>query len=377
MVRRKFLGTKSSILRWLILLFVQNVLFFSAVYECSEEELARAKDDFRIVGYVPEYRQGSVDWPSVLNLLTDVVFFSIESSETGELINLDRLPNGAILKLAAEAKTNTLFTVGGGGRSQGLAVALKNNKAREALIDNCWKLVEEYGFDGVDIDWEIPQSDEDYENLAKFLRGLRDVFTAKSMTRKLVTMAIHPGQEPLLVRHQIIKVVDWVSEMVYDNLCFYPKTPPPCKHSTLEFSELIVRHLRGAIDIDESKILLGIPFYGRHTMSGEAKTYSELVGSQPDFDYQADEIDSYYFNSVSTLREKIDLVLESPPLGGVMLWEVGQDVDPKEEDISLLSNLAAYVKLKGTSEGSSRVQSKRLKKRLSRSKREHEGKNEL
>ena len=96
---------------------------------------------------------------------------------------------------------------------------------------------------------------------------------------------------------------------------------------------------------------LGLPFYGRNIKTGEPKAYYEIAESlqrqkqqqsSQKKDPTAEEgtnnidlIDSVYFNSHHTLRNKIKLARESGA-GGVMIWELGQDIQPFNHSSSLM-----------------------------------------
>lgn len=365
--RKKLLETKVKLSQTSLLFFL--LLFFSS----CEGESSAGSAPFRVVGYVPEYRTG-LNWKEVVKKVTDLILFSIEATSEGDLHHLDRLPSSEELErirslinhqppqeagLEDETypnttpRTNLVVCVGGGGRSSGLAQALKSEGSRSKLVTSLVQLLYTKNLNGVDIDWEQPSSEMDYANFYSFLKGLREAL----LGHHSISVAIHPGQEAMLSRHNIWELVDFVSVMAYDNLCYYPRTQPPCMHSTLEFSKLVVSHAQSQVPKDQwHKLVLGIPFYGRHTHTGDAKTYYELVelgekleetssreggGGGGGLDHHGDMIQSHSFNGHETIRQKVDLALKNN-LGGVMLWELGQDLDPKEEN-SLLYNLHQYV----------------------------------
>mmetsp|Transcript_30981 Transcript_30981/g.71965 ORF Transcript_30981/g.71965 Transcript_30981/m.71965 type:complete len:158 (-) Transcript_30981:177-650(-) len=96
------------------------------------------------------------------------------------------------------------------------------------------------------------------------------------------------------------------------------------KHSTMELAqksaEQAVRHL-----LPVEKLTLGLPFYGRNLRTGDWKSYEDLLKSaavQAQLDN--DEVDGWYFNSVSLIGRKTTLAVDLG-LRGVMIWEVGQD----------------------------------------------------
>ena len=49
--------------------------------------------NFAVVGYMPEWRFGGIDWDSVCPFLTDLLLFSIEVDNDANFAALDRLPD--------------------------------------------------------------------------------------------------------------------------------------------------------------------------------------------------------------------------------------------------------------------------------------------
>lgn len=84
---------------------------------------------------------------------------------------------------------------------------------------------------------------------------------------------------------------------------------------------------------------LGLPFYGRDVNTGEPKAYYELTEplallSVPERT-KTDIVESVYFNNYDTLRQKIKLARDRKA-GGVMIWELGQDIQPFNRSNSLM-----------------------------------------
>jgi len=86
---------------------------------------------------------------------------------------------------------------------------------------------------------------------------------------------------------------------------------------------------------ESSKIILGLPAYARHkTTPSQIKTYSELVdewskensdsyGNEARF-LAMKEYRGYLLESRELIQSKISMAMEKG-LGGVFLWELGQD----------------------------------------------------
>ena len=76
-----------------------------------------------------------------------------------------------------------------------------------------------------------------------------------------------------------------------------------------------------------AKVTLGLPFYARHTRTGDWKSYEDVLGQTGALEPSVDEAASYagyYFNGAGLIERKVALARRLG-LGGVMIWEVGQD----------------------------------------------------
>ena len=84
-----------------------------------------------------------------------------------------------------------------------------------------------------------------------------------------------------------------------------------------------------------SNMVIGLPFYGyrfNSTQGGLATgmSYSEIVSAHPGLSCDWDEVDLIVFNSPETIRKKVRYVIDNG-LKGVMIWEMGQDINSSNE----------------------------------------------
>lgn len=85
-----------------------------------------------------------------------------------------------------------------------------------------------------------------------------------------------------------------------------------------------------ASPLPANKVTLGLPFYGRRVGSGQWETYEDIHqrmrGQQKTGDQAmtADGKGKLYYNPPDTIETKVKLALQAG-LGGVMIWEAGQD----------------------------------------------------
>merc|ERR1712107_688261 len=100
------------------------------------------------------------------------------------------------------------------------------------------------------------------------------------------------------------------------------------RHSTLEYGFRTAD--QGAKTLPPAKLTLGVPFYGRHSRTGDWKAYEDLVQQHHPLGPEVNEVPvdagqaTQNFNGVKWIEEKTSYAI-SRGLGGVMIWEVGQD----------------------------------------------------
>eukprot|EP00382_Lankesteria_abbotti_P002486 CAMPEP_0113845614 /NCGR_PEP_ID=MMETSP0372-20130328/856_1 /TAXON_ID=340204 /ORGANISM="Lankesteria abbotti" /LENGTH=282 /DNA_ID=CAMNT_0000814679 /DNA_START=1 /DNA_END=849 /DNA_ORIENTATION=- /assembly_acc=CAM_ASM_000359 len=262
------------------------------------------------------------------------MLFSIEVSPRGLLLTHNKISDdnwSMIHKIAAESETTVLVTVGGAGRTAGFAGAIGDADTRKTLVSNIGQYASDHHLDGVDFDVVIPAETDKQDELGLFFKEMKNDLQSRSM---IMTLAVHPAP-----RHRIPQVIidqaNFIHLMAYDNWCAFPPTArPPCHHSEYSYAKDVITQFLPLPHVHPEKTTLGIPFYGREVSSGQAKSYSDLALAFPDAVVESDEVDGYSFNRVQTVKDKVGLAFRYR-LGGVMLWEVGQDLPVTHKDALL------------------------------------------
>ncbi|KAM0750717.1 glycoside hydrolase [Meredithblackwellia eburnea MCA 4105] len=184
----------------------------------------------------------------------------------------------SFVSLAHQNSVKALYTVGGwtGGRYFSQLVA--NATSRLSLALQMKEFADEFGFDGVDIDWEYPGSSQglscntvssqDTTNLLQFLAVLRNVLGSK----KLITAAVAPegllgpNGTPLTDYSMFDAYLDYLNLMTYDVSGPWSSTTGP--NSPLQ-SCLSGTGVEAGVELwisggfSAEKILVGIASYGR------------------------------------------------------------------------------------------------------------------
>jgi chitinase len=184
---------------------------------------------------------------------------------------------------AANPHLKTLLSVGGWTWSGNFSAAAATPTSRATFADGCVALMKQYGFDGLDIDWEYPVSGglnpgttadkANYTLLLKALDSALQSAEAKDRRDYLLTVATAAGPSNVanIDVPGVAATVDWINIMTYDYNGAWDKTTghnAPLFRSTadrgpvgLDVDATVTNYLaKGA---PGAKLVLGMPFYGR------------------------------------------------------------------------------------------------------------------
>jgi len=277
-------------------------------------------DGFSVAGYLPEWRHRLLDedhedrLQRICSTLTHMIFFSLQVDSTGNIAALDRWPSEDRMQRVRSVcqgslGTKVLVCFGGNSRSDGFSAVVASPEKRQSFLGHLKDFLAKHQLDGIDWNWEYPNSKEDWEGLSLLINEMRI-----SMPSMVQTMAYYPDgrQENIISHFQLDKSLNLIHMMAYDQ---------PHQHSTFEFAK---KSIASALENGfGNKATLGLPFYARHVKTGDWKTYEDVLKSGP-LKEHADSIGEYYFNGPRTIQRKTVLAIENH-LAGVMIWESGQD----------------------------------------------------
>eukprot|EP00927_Polykrikos_kofoidii_P082278 TRINITY_DN8139_c0_g1_i1.p1 TRINITY_DN8139_c0_g1~~TRINITY_DN8139_c0_g1_i1.p1 ORF type:complete len:388 (+),score=37.46 TRINITY_DN8139_c0_g1_i1:152-1315(+) len=294
--------------------------------------------DVAIVSYLPEWRYEGANWETISEHSTHLLLFSLEPNEKGSIVAWDRFPRPELMKLAREATrrhgTKLLICFGGNGRSNGFSSTVRSSKRRARFVGELEKLVDKYDMDGVDYNWEYPgysfrggylpekEIELDYKGLSLLVKETQQMF-AKKNRGQVVTMAYYPDtrQEQLIKKYRLDERADLLHMMSYDQ--------SGKSHSSLEFGKKAVDQGRAILPAE--RLTMGVPFYGRHSRTGDWTTYEDLVQRHHPLSPDVDSVSSLDkdgstigFNGVATIETKTRYALKQG-IAGIMIWEAGQD----------------------------------------------------
>ncbi|KAK1963404.1 family 18 glycosyl hydrolase [Colletotrichum sublineola] len=277
---------------------------------------------------------------------------------------------GCVKQLYLLKKSNrrmkVLLSIGGWTWSTNFPAAASTPEGRALFASSSVKFMKDWGFDGVDVDWEYPANADEAANMVLLLQAVRselDAYAAQYTPgyHYLLTIASPAGPSHYNVMNlkAVSDVIDAFNLMAYDyagswdansghqsNLYPNPGNPASTPFST---DAAVNDYLRAGVPA--SKIVLGMPIYGRsfEQTSGIGQPFSG-VGSGSwengvwDYKalpragatelYDATAVASYSYDSASkelitydtpaVIRTKVSY-LRSKGLGGSMFWEASGD----------------------------------------------------
>ncbi len=283
---------------------------------------------------------------------------------------------------AANPGLQILISVGGWTWSARFSDVAATEESRQIFATSCADFMEQYGFDGIDLDWEYPtggghplnrERPEDEENFVLLLQAVRDELDARGEAagrHYLLTIAAGASRstyEPL-DWERIHPLLDFINVMTYDmsggwsprtgfNAPLYDSTANPPEGVSTDSA------MRGyvAMGVPADKLVLGVPFYGRGWSNVRAENnglhqpYNGLPNGtwEPGaFDY-ADLVENYlnngyerYWSDTANVpwlynaETQIMISYDDPEsmaikaqyvrdngFGGIMFWEVSSDDD--------------------------------------------------
>lgn len=288
-----------------------------------------------VVAYVTSWTQAIPD-PTVMTHI-NYAFGHVNDSFDGVRIdNPDRLRMIVDLK-KQNPKLRVLLSVGGWGSGRFSEMAA-SDKNRLLFAKDCRRVVDDFGLDGIDIDWEYPtqssagisSSPDDTKHFTLLMRDLR-----QELGNKLLTCATIASGEYIDFR-SCISYIDMVNVMSYD------MGNPPYHHSALYPSEItnwmttsaaIEAHLNAGIP--HEKLVMGMPLYGRGkqgytTEPDSTKGVTERWHEQSMVPYLVDAQGNLVmgFENERSIGIKCQYIIDHRLRGG-MYWEYGDEHQEK------------------------------------------------
>jgi GH18 family chitinase len=265
------------------------------------------RSEFKVIGYFPSW-QGSVS-NIQFGKLTAVNYAFLLPTSTGGLQPIENASKLQSLVSVAHANNVKVFIAVGGwnnGDDSAFETLSANASLRTTFVNNLISFVNQYSLDGVDIDWEYPDSGSSANNYAALMQELSNALHGQG--KQLSAAVVGSGSLAVGIPNSVFGFVDNLNLMAYDANNF--------QHSTYAYAVQSLDYWLGR-GLPSVKAILGVPFYGRPSW----ESFAALVarGADP---FQ-DTFDGVGYNGITTIKSKTHLALDRG--GGIMMWELTQD----------------------------------------------------
>ncbi len=303
------------------------------------------------------YTEKMLETCDVVNLCFGYVTADFKIDTSGVISVIDKV------LVAREAGVRVVLSIQGyGAEGKNFSRAAATEEGRITLAESMLRVVEKYHLDGIDIDWEYPGYNTgtsvsvDKANYTLLCKQISETFK-NADSDYLITAAI-PGGPNGPYRFDlgnVAKYLDYIHIMTYD----LQSGSSASHHTALYDSNATMSGCSAASSVQTylnngvpyNKMVIGLSFYGKRTnattLAGKASggykslTYNVIANDylsrlNQDVIYGYDEVaqapylldktNGYFitYEDERSIAAKCNYAV-SNKLGGVMIWEIGQD----------------------------------------------------
>lgn len=309
-----------------------------------------------------------------INICTHINYAFVSLNDDGSIKSMDKdldIDKGFFKKVTGLKSKNSnlkvLLSVGGGRAGMHeLFVNMASNAGRRAtFIKSCNEFMTKYNFNGIDLDWEVPEA-KDRDNFATLVREMRQNFGNKYLlTSAVKAIPVDGYNVPELMKH-----FDWINIMAYDFYGYW-KSKYTGPNSALFPSSLenetekdrlniaaSIRHWKEA-GATVNKLAMGVAFYGRSFVLQDPKNHglhapitdkpgildggvnfidvcanlnngwTRVWDDEQKGPYKYKDNQWFSYDDTRSIGDKADYI-QQQGLGGIMIWPIdGDDVHGK------------------------------------------------
>ncbi|MBQ5665022.1 MAG: hypothetical protein IIV41_04045 [Akkermansia sp.] len=272
--------------------------------------------------------------PEHFNLFTDLVHFAYTVSAEGD-VQYQWAGEGAdpqvvsdealaeIKRLHNEAKAKSLLLAGFAHMDEPMTQAVANPETRRKLARNMATWAIERGYNGIDIDWEYPDTHDQWVNFGLFIADLREELAGSAFSISIAASVTY--KVPI---YDVTDQLDFLMTMSYDDLAD--------QHSSMGRFQGDARKCLNDFHMPRQRVVIGLPFYSNQkgTLSTQYG-YSQIISWYPRIKPTENEFQSknqdgspgpmHSFNGPQLIAEKCRW-MKQEKFGGVMIWAYDTDV---------------------------------------------------
>ena len=318
----------------------------------------------RVVGYYPYWMQNEFPVNNIdLTVVTHVIHAFGWPDQNGNVLSYSNMFNPGISGPIHDEGRKFLLSLGGWGNDAGFSIVSASSALRQTFINNLINVCDNNGYDGVDIDWEFPQSVIERDNLNLLISEMDSIFYNHN-PNLLITMAVPTSNwyGQWYDFGYLKNYIDFFNAMTYSthgswsnhaghNSPLY-QSPPGDPDGSCHTGINYLVNTRG---IPESQINMGLPFWGlQYNSSGINESFtgnvvdkryyeiSSLIGNGWTYQWDSvaycpylvkdDQTEILTFDDPESIRYKCEYAIEKD-LGGVMIWALGYDMTGNGQEL--------------------------------------------
>ncbi len=225
-----------------------------------------------VVGYYPAWIIDELPASDVrYDVFTRIVYAFAWPDSNASISSYNPPAYRDLIDAAHRAGRTVSISLGGGGQTAGFPKVTADPVLRAVFVGNILDFCGRYGYDGADFDWEYPSNTAERDNYAALVRELRAAADARGGVF-LISMAISPASWTSIANDyaDLSDTVDWFFVMTYN----YAGTwAPVAGHNAPLYARYdlgaslsvsrSIDYMTGTKGFPPSKLVLGLPFYGR------------------------------------------------------------------------------------------------------------------
>lgn len=375
---------KTSIMKKITGIALLLVLMGTAELYAQQEQ----ENQKQIIGYYPNWRyygRNGLSRPQKVDFskYTIINYSFFKPTAEGTIISSDTWSDQKLLEesptiidLAHVAGTKVMVSIGGWTFSNHFPDIAADSAKTRRFAEECVRLLKQYRFDGIDIDWEFPGYEghnggpADKENFTKLMAAIREAIDAYGEEIDypfLLTAAFgtYDDATNTIEWDTISQLLDYINMMTYDfngpwsedanhNSPLYPPK------SGLEGSvDWVTKKMLDRYHVPKEKLNVGMAFYGRsflfpdknaelyakNSKMADTITWPEYEGA-PQYFMILDDMKQFnaYWDSTAqvpylikkdgtsvvsyddekSIRMKAEYIMDND-LAGVIIWEITGD----------------------------------------------------
>ena len=298
-------------------------------------------------------------------LYTHLAHAFLTADADGKLRPGRAVPSRELTAEAHKAGVQVVLSLGGWGWDKQFAAIASDPEAEQRYVHDVLQMVDDFDYDGIDFDWEYPDTKAEvvgFERMTRAFRAGVDAIGQRKNRAMRITMALSSNEGTIqwLSTEFLVETMDWINVMTYDYtgdwteyaghqspLYGSSKQPGTTKRSTAGTIEYLLTERKVPAD----RLALGIPLYGRGfpvaepyaSTKGVAKTkvpggnYTSIVRLQGEgwartWDEETknpwltapDKSAVIGYDDAESVRLKTEWAMRKG-LRGVFFWQIGAD----------------------------------------------------